>query len=284
MQAFVFNTRREIFADRRVRWALAHAFDFDWTNKTLFYEQYIRTRSYFDNSELAATGLPSKEELAVLQPHRGKIPAEVFTKEYQPPKTGGSGNIRDNLRIAVKLFGDAGWSIDAKTKKLTRKGKQMRFEVLLVEPLFERITLPFKKNLERLGIEVKVRTVDSAQYRRRVDDFDFDVVVGGWGQSLSPGNEQRGFWGSDYADRPGSQNLVGIKDPVVDQLIEAVIAAPDRDSLVTRVRALDRVLQWSHFVIPQYHIPYDRIAYWKKFGRPEITPSQGVQFDTWWIE
>jgi microcin C transport system substrate-binding protein len=284
MQAFVFNTRREVFEDFRVRRALAYAFDFEWTNKTLFYGQYIRTRSYFDNSELAAVGRPSKEELAILEPLRGKIPEEVFTKEYQPPKSDASGSIRDNLRNAVKLLAEAGWTIDPKTKKLTRKGKPMRFEILLVEPLFERITLPFKKNLERLGIEVKVRTVDSAQYRRRADDFDFDVVVSGWGQSLSPGNEQRGYWGSEYADQPGSQNLIGIKDPVVDALIEAVIAAPDRESLITRVRALDRVLQWHHFVIPHYHIPYDRIAYWKKFGRPEITPAQGIQFDTWWIK
>jgi len=144
--------------------------------------------------------------------------------------------------------------------------------------------LPFKKNLQRLGVEVTVRTVDTAQYQRRIDDFDFDVVVSGWGQSLSPGNEQRGFWGSEYGDRRGSQNLIGVKDTVIDELIETIIAAPDRASLVTRVRALDRVLQWSHFVIPHYHIPYDRIAYWNKFGRPEITPAQGIQLDAWWIE
>lgn len=284
MQAFVFNTRRDEFKDRRVRWALAYAFDFEWTNKTLFYGQYIRTRSYFDNSELAAVGLPSKEELAILEPYRGRIPEEVFTKEYQPPKTDGSGNIRGNLRTAVKILAEAGWTVDSKTKKLTHDGKPLRFEILLVEPLFERITLPFKKNLERLGIDVTVRTVDSAQYLRRIEDFDFDVVVSGWGQSLSPGNEQRGYWGSEYADRHGSQNLVGIKDPVIDELIEAIVAAPDRASLVTRVRALDRVLQWNHFVIPQYHIPYDRIAYWNKFGRPEITPLQGIQIDAWWIK
>jgi microcin C transport system substrate-binding protein len=284
MQAFVFNTRREMFQDGRVRSALAYAFDFEWTNKTLFYGQYIRTRSYFDNSELAAVGRPGKEELAILEPYRGRIPDQVFTTAYQPPKTDGSGNIRDNLRTAVKRLADAGWTIDAKSKKLTRKGKTMRFEILLVEPLFERITLPFKKNLARLGIEVTVRTVDSAQYRRRVDDFDFDVIVGGWGQSLSPGNEQRDFWGSAFADRPGSNNLIGITDPVIDELVEAVIAAPDRASLVTRVRALDRVLQWNHFVIPQYHIPYDRIAYWDKLARPDVTPAQGIQFDTWWIK
>jgi microcin C transport system substrate-binding protein len=286
MQGFVFNARRPIFEDRRVRQALAHAFDFEWSNRTLFYGQYTRTRSYFDNSELAAQDLPSQAELAVLEPYRGRLPEEVFTKVYEPPATDGSGNIRDNLRTATKLLREAGWAVDAKTRKLTHTetGRVMEFEILLNTPLFERIALPFVKNLERLGITANVRTVDTAQYQRRTDSFDFDMVTNVWLQSLSPGNEQRDFWGSAYAKRPGSRNLIGIEDPVVDGLIEAVIAAPDRSSLVTRVRALDRVLQWGHWVIPQWHIPVDRIAYWNKFGRPEVTPAQGVQFDTWWID
>jgi len=286
MQAFVLNSRRPIFQDRRVREALGYGFDFEWSNKTLFYGQYKRSRSYFDNSELAAKGLPSPGEVAVLEPYRDKLPAEVFTKEYNPPKTDGSGNTREQLREAVRLFGEAGWRIDEKTRKLTHaeSGRVMEFEILLVDPQFERIALPFAKNLERLGVAARVRTVDSAQYRRRLDDFDFDVVVSGWPQSLSPGNEQRAFWGSQFADRPGSQNLIGIKDPVVDALVDAVIAAPDRASLVERVHALDRVLQWGHWVIPNWHIPYDRIAYWDKFGRPEVTPTQGAQLDTWWID
>ncbi len=285
MQAYAFNTRRDLFKDPRVRQAMSYAFDFEWSNKTLFYGQYTRTRSYFDNSELAATGLPSPAELQILEPYRGRIPDEVFTQEYDPPKTDGSGNIRGNLEKAVKLLREAGWDIDKNTRKLTNKttGAQMKFEILLVMPLFERITLPFAKNLERLGITATVRTVDTAQYQQRVDNFEFDVVVGGWGESLSPGNEQRNYWGSAFADRPGSQNIVGIKDPVVDELIEKVIAAPDRASLVTRVHALDRVLQWGHWVIPHWHIAYDRVAFWDKFGRPKIVPLQGVQIDAWWV-
>ena len=284
MQGFAFNVRRPLFQDRRVRQALGYAFDFEWSNKTLFYGQYKRTRSYFDNSELAATGLPSAGEVALLEPYRSKLPPEVFTTEYNPPKTDGSGNLRDQLRGAVKLLDEAGWKIDEKTRKLTRNGEPMHFEFLLIEPMFERVVLPFSKNLERLGIETSVRTVDAAQYQRRLDDFDFDVMVGSWPQSSSPGNEQREFWTSDFADRNGSRNLIGIKDAAVDGLVDAVIAAPDRASLVERVHALDRVLQWGFWVIPNWHIAYDRVAYWDKFGRPEITPSQGVQFDTWWID
>jgi len=286
MQAFAYNTRRPLFQDARVRQALAYAFDFEWSNKTLFYGQYTRTRSYFQNSELAAKGLPSPAELVILEPYRGRVPDAVFTTEYDPPHTDGSGNIRDNLRQAVQLLGEAGWKIDEKTKKLTHaeSGRVMEFEILLVQPEFERVVLPFTKNLERLGIVATVRTVDTAQYRRRLDDFDFDMIVGNWPESLSPGNEQRNFWGSEFAARQGSQNLIGIKSPVVDALIAGLIAAADRTSLVNQVRALDRVLQWDHWVIPQWHLPYDRVAYWDKFGYPSAVPAMGVQLDAWWIE
>ena len=285
MQGFVFNSRRPLFRDRRVRQALGQAFDFEWSNKTLFYGQYKRTRSYFDNSELAATGLPSPAEIALLEPHRAKLPPEVFTREYQPPRTDGSGQNREQLREAVRLFGEAGWRIDEKTRRLTESasGRAMEFEILLIDPQFERIVLPYVKTIERLGVTAKVRTVDPAQYQRRLDDFDFDVVVGSFPQSLSPGNEQRSYWGSEFAARPGSQNTIGIQDPVVDSLIETVIAAPDRASLVERVHALDRVLQWGHWVVPHWHIPHDRIAYWGKFDRPKVIPTQGVQIDTWWV-
>jgi microcin C transport system substrate-binding protein len=284
MQSFAFNTRRAIFSDARVRRALAYAFDFEWSNKNLFYDQYTRSRSYFDNSELAATGLPGAAELEVLEPLRDQLPAEVFTKEYQPPRTDGSGNIRPSLGEAVKLLREAGWTVDPKTKKLAREGKRLRFEVLLNNPLFERVVLPFTKNLERLGVDAKVRTVDTAQYTKRLEEFDFDVIIGGWGQSLSPGNEQRDFWGSAAAKENGSMNWIGVSDPAIDSLIESVIAAPDRPALVARVRALDRALQWNHFVIPQWHLDYDRIAYWDKFARPGTIPRQGVQLDTWWAK
>ncbi len=286
MQGFVFNTRRPIFQDRSVRRALGYALDFEWSNKNLFYDQYTRTRSYFDNSELAAVGLPSKLELEVLEPHREKLPAEVFTQEYAPPKTDGSGRTRENLRAAFELLGQAGWKVDSADRKLKHaEVGPMRFEVLLYDPQFERIVLPFKKNLERLGIEVSVRIVDVAQYIRRLETFDFDLVVGSFGVSESPGNELRGYWGSDFADSNGSRNYIGIKDPVIDDLIEKVIAAPNRESLVHRVRALDRVMQWNYWLIPHWHIAYDRLVYWDKFGMPEVVPDKGVQIiSTWWID
>ena len=284
MQAFIFNTRREKFKDPRVRQALAFGFDFEWSNKNLFYGQYSRTRSYFDNSELAANGIPDKSELELLEPFRGNLPIEVFTKEYSPPKTDGSGNIRLNLRKASKLLSKAGWIIKNQKRVHKESGKPLEFEVLLVSPLFERIVLPFAKNLEKLGVKLNVRTIDPSQYRRRLDTFDFDMIVGGAGQSLSPGNEQRSYWGSKAADIEGGRNRIGIKNLVVDSLIENIVAAPNRKSLVTSVRALDRVLQWGHWVIPHWHIKYDRIAFWDKFGRPKITPIQGNQFLSWWID
>lgn len=284
MQAFAFNTRRPLFRDARVRQALAYAFDFEWTNRSLFYGQYQRTESYFSNSELAAEGPPTPAELALLEPLRGQIPEEVLTGVYQPPKSDGSGNIRPNLRKAMALLKEAGWQVRDGRLVHSETGRPFAFEVLLVSPAFERITLPFTKNLERLGIQASVRTVDTAQYKNRVDSFDFDMIVDVWGQSLSPGNEQREFWGSESAHQPGSRNTLGIENPAVDRLVELVIAAPDRESLIDRTRALDRVLLWNHYVIPHWHIGYDRVAYWDKFGRPEVVPMQGYQFFAWWID
>ncbi|MDJ0951357.1 MAG: extracellular solute-binding protein [Alphaproteobacteria bacterium] len=284
MQGFVFNLRREVFQDPKVRQALAYAFDFEWSNKTLFYGQYARTRSYFSNSELASSGLPSAEELEILEKYRGRIPDEVFTTEYQPPSSDGSGNIRNNLRAAFRLLKQSGWTV--KDGKLTndKTGKVMEFEILLVSPAFERIVLPFSENLKRLGVTVRVRTVDTAQYQNRVRDFDFDMVVSSRGQSLSPGNEQRDFWLSDKADVPGSRNLAGIKDPVVDELVELLITAPDRKSLITRTRALDRVLLWGHYVIPHWHIQSHRLAWWDKFGRPKVVAKYGGGTEGWWVD
>ncbi len=284
MQGFVFNTRRELFKDSRIRAALAYAFDFEWSNKALFYGQYARSRSYFDNSELAATGLPDAAELKILEPYRGRIPDEVFTQSYAPPKADGSGNIRRNLRTASRMLNDAGWTIKGNKRINTQTGKALEFEVLLNSPLFERIVLPFAKNLEKLGVTVTVRTVDSSQYRRRLDTFDFDVIVSTYGQSLSPGNEQRSYWGSQAADTEGGYNYMGIKDPVIDELVEKVISAADRNSLITAVKALDRVLQWGHWLIPHWHAKFDRVAYWNFFGRPKVTPVQGNQFLAWWVD
>ena len=286
MQGFAFNLRRPIFQDRRVRQALAYAFDFEWSNKTLFYGEYTRTRSFFQNSELAATGLPQGREREILKEFSSKLPPEIFTTEYNPPVTDGSGNNRTQLLEALGILRQAGWDINPETRKLTNQktGEAMTFEVLLSSPLFERVVLPMKNNLAQLGIEITVRTVDSAQYIERLNNFDFDMVVSTWGQSLSPGNEQRNFWSSAAADEAGSRNIGGLKDPVVDKLIEMVIAAPTRAELVQRTRALDRVLQWDYIVIPQFHTPVDRVIYWNKFSRPKVVPLQGVSLFTWWVD
>jgi len=284
MQGFAFNLRRPLFQDPKVRQALAYAFDFEWSNRNLFHTQYTRTRSYFDNSELAARGLPSPEELAVLEPLRKELPPEVFTTAYEPPTAKDDAELRSNFQKALQLLQEAGWVFRDRKLVNAKTGEPFRFELLIAEPTWERIGLPFARNLERLGIEMKVRLVDSAQYENRERSFDFDMIVNVWGQSLSPGNEQREFWSSAAADQPGSRNLSGFKNPAVDRLVDLVIAAPDRVSLVTRVRALDRALQWNYLVIPHWHIPYDRIAFWDKFGYPATVPMQGVQLESWWVD
>lgn len=284
IQGYAYNLRRDLFKDPRVRQALAYAFDFNWSNRNLFYGQYSRMRSYFGNSELEAKGLPEGDELALLEKYRGRIPEQVFTQEYNPPATRGDGRIRDNLKQADRLLKEAGWVIQGKDRVNSATGQTLAFEILLVSPAFERITLPFAKNLERLGVRAHVRTVDSAQYIKRTETFDYDMITNIWGQSLSPGNEQRNYWGSVAASTTGSRNLIGISDPVVDELIELLIAAPDREALVTRVRALDRVLQWGHYLIPHWLATVDRVIYWNKFSRPATTPMQGAQLGAWWFD
>lgn len=285
MQSFALNTRREKFADARVRKALNLAFDFEWANENLFFGQYKRTNSFFSNSELAATGKPDAAELAILEPLKDKLPPEVFTTEYTNPVYGSQKNKRNNLRSAAKLLQEAGWKVDAKRVLRNAKGEAFLIEFLLVSPLFERIVLPYVQHLKLLGIETRVRTVDDSQYTRRVQTFDFDIIVGSWGQSLSPGNEQRDFWGSASADRNGSRNLVGIKDEAIDQLIDKVIFAKDRTGLITATKALDRALLWNHYVVPMWHIPYQRVAYWNRFGKPEVQPDHSLGFPSiWWFD
>ena len=283
MQAFVFNTRKPIFKDLELRRAIAYAFDFEWSNKNLFFGQYARTKSFFSNSELAATNLPSKEELVFLKPWRDKIPAQVFTQIYDPPASDGSGNIRRNLRMALRILKGAGYKIKENKAISPRTGAAVKFEILLVSPAFERIATPFVKNLSRLGIEANIRTVDQSQYINRVRSFDFDMIVSTFGQSESPGNEQRDYWSSAAAERAGGRNVIGIKDPAIDALIENVVNAKNRKSLIHATRALDRVLLWSHFVVPQWHVRKDRIAYWNRFGIPKH-PKYGPDTMSWWID
>jgi microcin C transport system substrate-binding protein len=285
MQAYTFNTRREKFADPRVRRAFNFAFDYEWANENLFFGQYVRTNSYFSNSELATTGLPSPAELAILEPLKDKLPLEVFTTEYTNPTYASPRDKRKNLRMAGKLLAEAGWKVGDGRKLRNEKGEAFTLEFLLVSPLFERIVLPYVQQLKLLGIDATVRTVDDSQYTRRTQTFDFDCVVGNWGQSLSPGNEQRDFWGSESADRNGSRNLIGIKNEAIDKLIDKVIFATDRAGLVAATRALDRALLWNHYVVPMWHIPYERVAYWNRFGKPDVQPDFSIGFPSiWWYD
>jgi microcin C transport system substrate-binding protein len=263
---------------------IAHAFDFEWTNKNLFFSQYTRSQSFFSNSELAATGLPQGEELEILEGFRGKIPEEVFTTVYEAPATDGSGWPRDNLRKAFALLEEGGWEVRDQKLVNRQTGKPMRFEIMIVQKSIERIVLPFVRNLQRLGIDVRVRLVDSSQYINRLRKFDFDMILFGIGQGESPGNEQRFYWSSTAADSPAARNVAGIKDPVVDQLIEMIITAPDRESLVARTRALDRVLLSGHYIIPNWHLDRDRILSWDKFSRPSVTPNRGTSTNYWWFD
>ena len=279
MQAFIFNLRRQFFQDARTRQAFNLAMDFHWMNKNLFYGQYERTESFFDRSELAAKNLPLRREMKLLSPFRDRLPKALFERPYRNP-TGA--DMRKRLREAKRLLAQAGWHV--KEGVLTdRNGREMRPEFLLVQPSFERVVLPFMASLRKLGVHAAIRVVDSAQYRNRIQNYDFDVIVGSFPQSLSPGNEQRDFWGSAAADRPGGRNLAGIKDPIIDALIETVIAAPTRADLIAATRALDRVLLWNHYVLPQWHSRAARVAYWKPLRRPDPSPRYGLGFpDFWW--
>jgi microcin C transport system substrate-binding protein len=281
MQAFIFNTRRSPFDDARVREALNWAYDFEWTNKNLFYGQYARTGSFFEGSELAATGKPDTAELKFLEPLRGQIPDKTFGPRIANPVADGSGNIRTHLRKARALLEEAGWKIDA--GKLKRGSAQFEMEFLLVQPAFERIVAPYIRNLERLGITARTRIIDPSQYQNRLNNYDFDAVVASFGQSLSPGNEQRDYWSSQSADTPGGKNLIGIRDPAVDALIEKLIFAASRAELVAATRALDRVLLSNHYVVPQWHAPHERLAYWQKLAHPARMPGLALGFpDLWW--
>lgn len=284
MQAFAFNTRRPKFSDPRVRRALNFAFDFEEMNKQIFFGQYKRIASYFSGTELASSGLPEGKELEILETVRAQVPAEVFTKPYTNPVGGGPDNVRGNLREALRLLKDAGYEVRNQRLTNTKSGEQFSIEFLASDPNSERFFLFYKPSLERLGVTVTVRTVDDAQYTNRERSWDFDIVTGVWGESLSPGNEQIGFWSTQAADQPGSRNLMGIKNPAVDEMIKRVIFAKDRAELVAATKALDRVLLWNHYVVPQWTYPFQRTARWDRFARPENLPKYASSaFPTvWW--
>lgn len=283
MQGFVMNTRRPVFKEKAVRQAIGLAFDFEWTNKSLFYDQYERSNSYFSNSHLAATGLPAAEELELLSPLRDDLPDEVFSAELKPPSTALPGGLRTNLRQAMKLLQEAGWSME--NGVLQKEGVGLSFEIILVSPTFERVMAAFTGNLKKIGIDASYRTIDSALYTDKINNFDFDMCVFVFGQSQSPGNEQINFWHSKAADRKGSRNLAGIQDPAVDTLIDRIIYAEDGKSLTTAARALDRVLWFGYYVVPNWYLSGHRLAYHNNFKHPSTLPTYYDYFSflmTWW--
>jgi len=283
MQAFAFNIRREKFRDPRIRRAFNFAFDFEEMNRQLFSGQYQRIASYFSGTELAATGIPSGKELEILETVRDRMPTDLFTKPYTNPVGGNPQAVRDNLREALALFHEAGYQVK-NTKLVGTTGEPYTVEFLVDDPATQRFVLFYKPSLERIGITVNVRVVDAAQYENRLRQWDFDIIIASWPQSLSPGNEQRNFWGSQAADQPGSRNLIGIKNPAVDAMIDRVIFTKDRADLIAATKALDRVLLWNFYVVPQWTYPFVRTARWDRFGHPETMPKYGRSAfpAVWW--
>ena len=285
MQGFVMNLRRPLFQDRRVREALTLAFDFEWANATLFFDQYTRNNSFFSNSPLAAKGLPEGLELEYLTPFKDQLPPEVFTTPLLAPSTTPPNSLRGNLRKAKKLLNEAGWAI--KDGKLTNKeGKTFAFDIMLVSPSFERVIAPYAQNLAKLGITATYLTIDSALYLRRYENFDFDMTVNVFGQSQSPGNEQRGYWHSSSADQEGSNNIIGIKNPVVDNLVDKIIYAEKQDEITAACHALDRVLWHNHYLVPNWYLSKHRVTYWNIFNQPPTQPlyySPDQILMTWWL-
>ena len=286
MQGFVFNLRNPLFQDRRVRAALGMAFDFEWANNKLFFNEYTRSASYFSNSDLAAKNLPEGLELEYLLPFKDQLPPEVFTQQLTPFSTGPLNTLRDNLRNAKKILAEAGWTVQD-GRLINKEGNSFDFEILLVSPSFERVMAGYVNNLKKLGVNASYRTIDPALYIDRLNRFDFDMTVHVFGQSQSPGNEQRDYWHSSSADRNGSRNLIGIKDPIVDQLVEKIIYAETQEELAASCKALDRVLWYGYYVVPNWYVARHRVSYWNKFKRPETLPlyyNPNQALMTWWMK
>ncbi len=282
MVGFFFNTRRPVFSDVRVRSAIARLFDFEWSNKTLFYNAYSRSYSFFTNSELASLALPSDAEKAILMPYKDQLPEKIFTEKFVIPTNKGDGNIREQMRLALQELQAAGWALKDGSMR-NAKGEKLEFTLLLDGKTFERVSLPFRENLARLGITMHVTIVDPTQYVNRVREYDYDMIYAGASQSNSPGNEQRYYFSSHAADTKGARNYAGVKSPVVDALVERIISAKNREELINVTRAMDRVLLWGHYVIPGWYFDKQRVAYWNKFSKSNVAPVAGVDFLSWWI-
>jgi microcin C transport system substrate-binding protein len=283
-QGFFINTRRDKFKDVRVRKALGLVFDFEWSNKNLFFGLYTRTASYFENSDLKAVGPPTPDELKLLEPFRDKLPEAVFGEPVSPPVTDGSGNNRTQLREAAKLLDEAGWK---QTPQGVRNaaGQPLSIEILMDSPSFERIIAPYVKSLKSIGIDASMRLVDSAQYERRMKDYDFDLTTQRYALRLTPGVELKNFWGSKAAASPGSYNLAGISDPVLDELIDKIVQAKSRDELIAATRAADRVLRAGYYWVPQWYKGAHNLAFWDKFSWPAVKPKyERGALETWWID
>ena len=287
-QGFMYNLRRDKFKDRRVRQALNYAFDFESLNKNIFYDQYTRIRSYFQRSDMEATGLPGPDELAILEPLRGKIPNEVFTQEFTQPTTAGNGDTRDNLLKARELLTQAGWEVVNGQLTNKKSGEVFTFEIIDTQAGLDRVVLPWTQNLEKLGIKASFRVIDASQIVTRMNAFDFDATISGVQNSLSPGNEQTEMWGSAAASQEGSRNYEGVKDPAVDAIVATLLKAKDRASLVAASKALDRVLTWNYYMTLQYSSVADRFAYWTKLKYPSRFPMQGLAAagvaTSWWMD
>ncbi|WP_428800738.1 extracellular solute-binding protein [Vibrio kyushuensis] len=281
-KGFVFNTQIDVFSDPKVREALTYALDFEWMNKNLFYSENSRTRSYFQNTEYAATGLPSKAELEILEPIKDKISPRVFTEEYQPPVTDGSGRIRNQMRAAFNIFKDAGWELKNKVMTNTKTGEPMSFELLIYNPNVETYAIPFQKNLRLMGIDMKIRTVDRTQYIKRLRDRDFDMVSSAYYANPYPNSSLMIVWNSNYID--STYNTAGVTDPAVDYLTQAIADNQQNpEKLLALGRSLDRVLQWNFYMVPQWHYSKYRVATWDKFERPDVRPDYDLGIDTWWV-
>lgn len=281
MQAFLFNVQNPLFADRRVRQAINLAMDFEWLNRNIFYNSYARNYSYFQNTDYSAEGLPSEQELAILEPFRDQLPPEVFGEAYRPNVTDGSGNLRNETRQALGLLREAGWELRDQRLVNTQTGEPFEFELLLYTPTFERVALPLQRNLERMGITMTIRVIDTAQYLNRTREFDFDMAMGGYSANAYPSSNMRIAWRSDYID--STWNRAGVQDPVIDALIDGIVENQDNEPMLKAYgRAFDRVAMWNFYVIPNWHNDSFWIATWDKFDRPAVRPKYDIGLDTWW--